>query len=189
MATSAGEDFGQALASLIQIVFSPLFPVILITLCAVSYALTFVFHLPQFALFAFFATSAIEYASGHLWAALALAAFVLAAVPLARVGFREAATQTSRVVGNWVVAALFGGGLIWLAQAWPFSGYNFQQLAFALLLFCAWVQVCETVMMTVKLVALSRPQPGREVVESQKAHGDAALAGEAEAVSLLNPKK
>jgi hypothetical protein len=32
-------------------------------------------------------------------------------------------------------------------------------------------------------------QPGREVVETQKAHGDARLAGEAEALSLLNPKK
>lgn len=32
-------------------------------------------------------------------------------------------------------------------------------------------------------------QPGREVVEAQKAHGDARLAGEAEAVRLLNSKK
>jgi hypothetical protein len=32
-------------------------------------------------------------------------------------------------------------------------------------------------------------QPGREVVEEQKAHGDARLAGEAEALSLLNSKK
>jgi len=32
-------------------------------------------------------------------------------------------------------------------------------------------------------------QPGREVVETQKAHGDARLAGEAEALSLLNSKK
>jgi hypothetical protein len=31
-------------------------------------------------------------------------------------------------------------------------------------------------------------QPGREVVETQKAHGDARLAGEDEAVALLNSK-
>ncbi len=34
-----------------------------------------------------------------------------------------------------------------------------------------------------------KPQPGREVVETQKAHGDAQLASEAEAVALLNSKK
>ncbi|MBI3677358.1 MAG: hypothetical protein HY243_12165 [Proteobacteria bacterium] len=32
------------------------------------------------------------------------------------------------------------------------------------------------------------PQPGREVVETQKAHGDAQLASEAEALTLLNSK-
>ena len=189
MATSAGEDFGQAFAALIQIIFSPLFPVIAITLCGASYVLTFVFHLPQFALFAFLAKFGIEYAFGHIWAGLALAVFVLAAAPLAWVGFREAETRTSRVIGYWVFSGLFGGGIIWLGHAWPFSGTGFQQIVFALLLFCVWAEVCETMMITVKLVALSRPQPGREVVERQKAHGDAALAGEAEAGSLLNPRK
>lgn len=34
-----------------------------------------------------------------------------------------------------------------------------------------------------------KPPPGREVVETQKAHGDAQLASEAEAVALLTNKK
>jgi hypothetical protein len=33
-----------------------------------------------------------------------------------------------------------------------------------------------------------KPPPGREAVEAQKAHGDARLASEAEALSLLNPR-
>jgi hypothetical protein len=33
------------------------------------------------------------------------------------------------------------------------------------------------------------PPPGRELVEQQKAHGDARVAGEAEALSLLRSKK
>jgi hypothetical protein len=113
---------------------------------------------------------------------------VLAAVPLAWIGFREAETRTSRVIGYWVAAALFAGGLIWLAHAWEFSDGGFQQLLFAFLLFALWAHIWETAMMTAKLFALSRPQPGREVVEQQKAHGAAALANEAEALSLLNPK-
>lgn len=32
-------------------------------------------------------------------------------------------------------------------------------------------------------------QPGREIVAAQKAHGDAQVASEAEALSLLNPRK
>jgi hypothetical protein len=34
-----------------------------------------------------------------------------------------------------------------------------------------------------------KAQPGRELVETQKAHGDAQLASEAEAVALLNSRK
>jgi hypothetical protein len=34
-----------------------------------------------------------------------------------------------------------------------------------------------------------KPPPGREVVETQMAHGDARLAGEAEALALLNSNK
>jgi hypothetical protein len=189
MADNRGEDLGNALAPLVEIVFSPLFPVMLITLCGVSFVLSGPLGLPQFVLFFGLAVGAVEYARSHTWAMLALIAFVIAALPLARTGFREHATHTSRVVGHWVAAALFFAATLWLAHAWPYSGSGFQQIVFGLLLFTLWAHVCETALGTVKLILLSRPQPGREVVEAQKAHGDARLAGEAEAVALLNSKK
>jgi hypothetical protein len=189
MANTPGEDFGQALALFIQIVFSPIFPLLAITLCGVSFLLTFVFGLPQFALMASLSIAAFEYCRGHFWAMAALVFFILAALPLAWVGFKEAETRTSRVIGHWVACAIVGGGILWLASAWPFSGSGFQQIVFAILLFAVWTDVCQTAMITAKLVALSRPQPGPEVVEAQKAHGDATVASDAEAVSLLNFKK
>jgi hypothetical protein len=190
MASSATEDILNSLFQLIQIVFSPLFPVILLTTCLAAFLLTFVFHLPQFVLFAYLANSAFDYALGHLWALAALAVFVLAALPLALVGFREHAAKTSSVLGGWIVVALMGGGTIWLANEWAFDDQSsLQQFVFAWLLFCACVGFCQTLTGTLKLIALSRPQPGREVVEAQKAHGDARVAGEAEALSLLNSKR
>lgn len=189
MATSASEDFGAALAGFIQIVFSPLFPVMLITLCGLSWLLALPFHLPQFALFASLSVLAVESARANIWVALGLGVFVIASIPLARVGFREHAAKTSRVVGYWVAAALYGAFLLWLASAWSYSGSGAQQLVFGLLLFCFWAEVCETVLGTVKLISLARPQPGPEVVEAQKAHGHAQLAGEAEAIALLRSKK
>lgn len=173
----------------LQLVFSPIFPVLLITLCGVSFLLTFVFGLPQFGLFASLSVAAFQYSLGHLWAMAALVVFILAAVPLAWVGFKEAETRTSRVIGHWIACAIFAAGTLWLASAWPFSRSGFQQIVFACILFALWGEVCDTIMITVKLIALSRPQPGPEVVEAQKAHGDAAVASEAEALSLLNPEK
>lgn len=189
MATSASEDFGVALAGLVQIVFSPLFPLMLMTLCALSFVLALPFHLMQFVLFAGLAWAFFNYATQHLWAMLAFGVFVVAAFPLTWIGFREHVTQTSRVIGYWIAAALYGAGMLWLASVWPYSGGVFQQLVFGLLIFCWWAHVCETLMGTFKIIALSRPQPGPEVVQRQKVHGDARLASEAEALSFLNSKK
>ncbi len=189
MTTSAGEDFGVALAQLIQLVFSLLFPFMVLTACAASAILTFVFHIPQFALWAFLAGAAWSYATTNLWAMLALIAFVVAAFPLAWVAFREHAARASGVIGGWVSVAVFGGGSIWLAFAWPFSGSGWQLIVFAFLLLGTCEVFSQAIIGSLKIAAISRPVPGREVVEAQKAHGDARLAGEAEALSLLNSKK
>src|SRR5208282_5795725 len=101
MTTTAGEDFGNVVVQLIQIVFSPLFPLMLITLCALSFVLAFAFHLPQFGLFAGLAWMFFDYATKNLWAMLALVVFVVTAFPLTWIGFREHATRTSRVIGYW----------------------------------------------------------------------------------------
>lgn len=189
MSTSAGEDFGTALGQFLQIIFSPIFPLGLITLCGVSFLLSVTFGMPHFALFFLLALGAVEYARGHLWAMLTLIAIVLGALPLAWVAYKEHVTKVSAVIGHWVFGGLWGAGVLWLARVWSFTGSGFQLIIFALLLFTWWMDVCDMLLGTVKLIALARPQPGREVVDAQKAHGDARLAGEDEAISLLNPKR
>lgn len=55
----------------------------------------------------------------------------------------------------------------------------------ALLLFVTWGGLWEAALGTLKIVLANRPQPGREVVETQMAHGHAQVAGEDEAAALL----
>jgi hypothetical protein len=187
--SNEGEAMGQATVALFQIIFSLFFPVIVISTCAASYVLSFGFNIPQFGLWAGLAGMAVAYAKTTPWAALALIAFVVAALPLAWVGFREHATRVSSTIGGWVTAAIFSGGTLWLAAAWPADYSNMQAVVFAFLLFASCTAIFEALLDTSKLIAQNRPQPGPEVVVAQKAHGDAQLAGEAEALSLLKSRK
>ena len=189
MATSASEDFGTALARLIQLVFSPIFPLMFISFCGLSFLLTVNFGLPQFYLGAAAAKLALDYANGHLWAMGCLGLFVLAALPLAWVGFKEHASPLSRVIGHWIASGLGAAGLYWLATAWALDGTNGQAVVFSFLLFCLWAQLCETLLGTFTLVARLRPRPGREVVEAQMVHGRATVARESEALAMLKSKK
>jgi len=190
MSNGANDGMAQVVVTLFQVIFSALFPLIAISLCAVSYILAHGFHLPQFALWAALAGWIVAYARIHLWAMLALIAFVIAAVPLALIGFREYAARTSGVIGMWVSAAIYAGGTVWLASVWPPSVYPvIQGYVFAFLLFVSWGGAFEAAIGTAKIIAQNRPQPGPEVVMAQKAHGDAQVAGEDEAISLLGSKK
>src|SRR5208282_5750057 len=99
--SDGGEELGKAGAALIQIVFSLLFPLIVITLCGVSYLLAVVLGVPQFGLWAHLALLAARCAAVHLWAAVAIVVFVLSALPLAWVAFREHATRASHFLGGW----------------------------------------------------------------------------------------
>jgi hypothetical protein len=78
----------------------------------------------QFGLWAWLADAGRGLRARPILAMLVLAAFVIAALPLARVGFREHATRTSGVIGGWVWVAIISGGTIWLATAWPAEDYS-----------------------------------------------------------------
>jgi hypothetical protein len=180
---------GRALAALVMLVFSPLFPIITVSVCAVSYVLAFVFHLPQFGLWVWLAQLAVAYSKTNVVALVVLIAFVFGSIPLARIGFREHAVRPSGAIGGTLFAAIIIGGTIWWASAWPYDPTSgIQVYVFGFLLFWAWSGVCESAMSAMKLIAQNRPQPGPEVVVKQKAHGDARVAGEAEALSLLKKK-
>ncbi|HTV29510.1 MAG TPA: hypothetical protein VMF32_17200 [Xanthobacteraceae bacterium] len=187
--SGSGETFGRTLITLAQIVFSLLFPFLAISVCGLAYVLTFVLHIPQFALLAFLAHLAIEHAQTHRGAALAMWTLAFGSVYLAGIAYREHETRASAVVGSWVGALIWCGGTFALVRAWAFDGSNIQQLVFAFLLFGSWAGVCEAVIDAAKLNQQNRPKPGPGIVEAQKAHGDARVASEAEAHSLLNPKK
>lgn len=169
--SDGGEELGKAAAGLIQIVFSLLFPLIVVTICPVSYLLAVVLGMPQFGLWAYLAVSAGQYATTHLWAAVALVVFVLSALPLAWVAFGEHSTRASHFIGGWVMAAIVTGGMIWAAIAWPPNGYNWQLFVFAFLLFWAWSAIIEASMNTLKLVALARAARPLPPPSKQQPHG------------------
>src|ERR1700720_3563523 len=56
--SGVGEAIGSALALIIYVVFSLTFPILFLTLCGVSYVLAYVFHLPEFVLWAALASLA-----------------------------------------------------------------------------------------------------------------------------------
>jgi hypothetical protein len=183
--SNQNDGLATATVSLFQIIFSLFFPLIVIGTCAASYVLTVQLHILQFGLWFGLLLEALAYAKDNHWAAVALIVFGLAALPLARIGFREHAARASHVVGGWVTAAIFSGGSFWMSTAWPFDYSGVQALVFGFALFASCSAIFEALLHTFKLREQNRPQPGPEVVTAQKAHGDARVAGEAEALDLL----
>lgn len=187
--SGAGNGMEQAVTSVFRVVFSLLFPLALLLSCVAAVILT-VAGYTQFAFLAGLGLWLVEAAKGHqVWAEFVLLGLVFGSLPLARVAYRELAIVPSNAIGSWVavvLSALFTG---WLAKVWPPEQSVFQAIVFAFLLFGIVGTLCEAVIGTLKLLELNRPKRGPEVVEAQKAHGDARLASEDEAVSFLNSKR
>lgn len=173
MSSSADEGGAQLLTALFLIVFSLTFPLMFITLCGVSFVLGVAFHAPQFALWAGLASLVFQYATTNFWVAIALGVFMLAALPLAWVAFREQAIQLSGVIGSWVCSIIFGGGTIWLATVWTYNGNKLQGYIFSFLLLMVWLAVFEAVFSTVKLVSLHRANRPLPPPATQQPHGAA----------------
>jgi hypothetical protein len=187
-----GEVLGEGLVAIFQVVFVLTFPVVLITLPIVSLILMVVFHAPQLGFWAGLGFFTVQYAMKNLWAMLGLGVFVVMALFFAWVEFTEHEIRVSHAIGMWVATAILGAITGWLCTTWPYDQSLWQMLVFALLLFSTWGTCVDAAISTAKIVAYfrgKRPQQDREVVETQKAHGDARLAGEAEARLLLNPKR
>lgn len=113
--------------------------------------------------------------SKRRWAILGSAPFVLGPIWLAY----EAYTQSN----FWLGAA---AGPLLLYGALPFALIFFLPNVLKELLYQSGYQGMEGAKV---LDRAPKAQPGRELVETQKAHGDAQLASEAEAVALLNSRK
>jgi hypothetical protein len=166
------ESFGEALAALLQIIFSLTFPILLITLCGVSFVLTAAFRTPEFGLWAGFAMAAFDYAKANIWAAIALGLFVLAALPLAWVAFREQEARVSPAILAWVITALVVGFTFWLRTVWPYNDSSWQIWAYGILLFTGWSGAVEATLSTLKIVAFYRANRPRPVQPpTQEPHG------------------
>jgi hypothetical protein len=162
---------GEASAAIFQLVFSLTFPLLLITLCGVSFMLT-AFGAPEFSLWARLAGGALGYAGSSIWAALGLIVFCLAALPLAWVAYREQQISVSTIIKAWVIAAMLLVGMFWLRTAWRYDDTGSQRLVYGLILLGGWGAVIEATLGTLRLmehVRANRPQPAQP--PAQEPHG------------------
>jgi hypothetical protein len=170
--SSANSNGAQFVGALFQVVFALTFPLMLITLCGLSFVLAVGFHLPQFGFWGGLASIAIEYARTNTWAGVALGLFALAALPLAWVAFREHEVRASGTIGSWVCAIIVGGITVWLAKLWSYDGTGWQSLFFALFLFSSWASVVEAVLSSAKIIAFHRANRPKPVTPpKQQPHG------------------
>lgn len=171
-AKDPAEGIGEFLAELLKIIFSLTFPLMLITLCGASFVLWRLLHMPELGLWFVAAQWSAEYAKANGWAAVALAAFVLSALPLAWVGIREREIRISKAILEWVITALMFAFILWLRTLWPYSGNGWNLILFAFLLFATWNGVIESTMSTLVIVLYVRRNRPRPVVPPrQEPHG------------------
>jgi hypothetical protein len=164
-----------AVKHVLRIVFSLTFPLLLITLCGVSFVLHRAFGLPEFSLWESFATAVLEYARTEIWAIAALGLFGLAALPLAWVAYREQEVTLSAMIANWVFAAMLIGSMVWLRTAWPYEQDGGQVLVYGIAMFAAWSFVLTAALATLRIVVHARQnRPVPTQPPEQEPHGGAA---------------
>lgn len=171
-AKDPAESVGELIASLLQVVFSLTFPLMLITLCGVSYVLTMTLHTTEFGLWMALAARAIDYAKANGWAAVALAALVLVALPLAWVGIREREIRFSKAILEWAITALIFLFIFWFRTVWVHDTTGWRIIIFGILLFTAWNGVVESTMSTLVIVLhVRRNRPRPVTPPRQQPHG------------------
>ena len=146
-------SLSAGLARFVQLFFSPSFPLVLVSLCGVSYLLAANLHAPELGLWALVATWAIRDARYDNWAAIALGLLVVAALPLAWVALRQREPSRSRATGEWVIAAIVICLLFSLRQVWPYDGSDRQVFVYSFLLFIGWNALVQTVLSTLVIIA------------------------------------
>jgi hypothetical protein len=166
-----GEAVGELLADILKIVFSLTFPLLLITICGVSFVLVSVFHMPEFALWAYLAGLAIDWAKGNFWVGIGPGAFCLAALPLAWVAFREQELKVSSTIFAYVSAGLVVAFLLWLRTVWPVERM-WELWAYGLIMFAGWQATVAALMGTLGIVAhVRRNRPIPVKPPRQEPHG------------------
>lgn len=166
---SGENSLAEFVTSVFQLVFHLLFPFTVVTLCGISYLLASVWNIRELGFWNAMAMMALDYAWSSRWAALALAAFVLASLPLAWVAFREQQTRPSGTILQWIYAVGVTFGISWLRTAWPFErGGVWQLVVYGIIMFAGWAAFVEAMLGSLAIFAhvrASRPveiQPPRQ---------------------------
>lgn len=166
-----GEALGEVLVDILKIVFSLIFPFLLITLCGVSFVLVSEFHMPEFGLWAHLAEFVIGRSTSNIWVAVGLGVFCLAALPLAWVAFREQELRGSSTILAYVIAAFVIAFLLWLRTVWPVER-PWELWAYGLIMFAGWQATINALMGTLGIVAhMRRKRPRPIKPPRQEPHG------------------
>jgi MFS family permease len=150
------KTFAARLARLVQLIFSPSFPLVLLSLCGVSYLLAAWLAAPEFGLWALVATRAIRSARYDTWTMIALGILVVAALPLAWAALRHRANRPPRALADWAFAAVAIGCLFSLRVVWPYDDSDRQVFAYSFLLFFGWNALVQAVLSSLALLATRR---------------------------------
>jgi len=175
----ASNDGHQALAEIfgatLQLVFHLLFPFITISLCLVSYVLLFWFHMPEFGLWFGLWSMTFDAARGNVWVAVGLGVFVLSALPLTWIAYREQQVQVSQIILRWIIAAGVIFFMFWLRTQWPFEGSGWQLIIYGLIMYAGWASLTEGVLGALAIAGhVRRAWPRPIKPPSQAPHGAGA---------------
>jgi hypothetical protein len=171
---TSGNSLADVVSALLQLVFHLLFPFITISLGLVSYILAFWLHMPEFGLWVGLWWAVIDAAHGNLWVAVGLGVFVLSALPLAWVAYREQQVQVSHIILQWIVAAGLIFFMFWLRTQWPFESSGWQLIIYGLIMYAGWAALTEGMLGALAIawhVRRARPRPIKP--RPQAPHGGA----------------
>lgn len=153
----------QGFGPVIRLFFSPSFPLVLVSLCGVSYLLAASLAAPEFGLWALLAMRVIRYARFETWAALGLGLLVVAALPLAWLAFHQRRrSRRSRPLGEWVFVAVVVAFTAGLRTLWEYDASDRQIYVYSFLLFIGWNGAVEASLGTLAIaIRGAEPAPAR----------------------------
>ena len=150
---------------IVQLFFSPSFPLVLVSLCGVSYLLAAALAAPEFGLWALLAMRVLRYARFETWAALGLGLLVVATLPLAWLAFHQRRRSgRSRLLGEWTFVAAVVAFTVGLRTLWAYDASDRQIYVYSFLLFIGWNGAVEAALGTLAILtrgaepAQARPQ-------------------------------
>jgi hypothetical protein len=169
---SGENSLAEFVSAILQLVFHLLFPFIVVSLFGLSYVLVVWFHMPEFGLWFGLGMVAVDYARGNIWVAIGLGLFVLAALPLAWIAYREQQVQVSKTILQWIIAAGVIFGMFWLRTNWPYEKDGWQLFSYGIIMFTGWAAFTEAMLATLSIVAhIRRSRPRKVRPPVQEPHG------------------